>query len=373
MARRMKLPNGFGQISEIKGRKLRKPFRAMVTVGKNEKGRPICRLLKPEAYFKTYNEAYMALMEYNKSPYDFSNDITFEELYERWFAVHSKKVKTTKSIVLAWKYCWPLYKYNVRDIKAKHLRELLDTATIVSEVNGEVHHITPTLKQNVKMVLNLMYDYAVEYEIVEKNIARNISAGSVVTRQELAPKRHHKPFTYYEMTTLWQNQGNIIVDMLLIDCYSGWRPMELCNLTVNDIDLIEGTMKGGMKTEAGRNRVVPIHSAIKPLVIDYYNLAKKTGSEYIFTSNGRPFTYSMYYKAVVRTVEQLSLDPEHKTHDCRKHFITACKKSNVDEYAIKYLVGHTIKDLTERVYTERSIEWLKTEIEKIKSECRNGV
>ena len=32
--KRRRLPNGFGQISELKGRNLRKPFRAMVTVGK---------------------------------------------------------------------------------------------------------------------------------------------------------------------------------------------------------------------------------------------------------------------------------------------------------------------------------------------------
>ena len=44
----MRLPNGFGQISEIKGRKLRRPFRAMVTVGVTEHGRPICKILKPQ-------------------------------------------------------------------------------------------------------------------------------------------------------------------------------------------------------------------------------------------------------------------------------------------------------------------------------------
>ena len=32
--KRKRLPNGFGQISELKGQSLRKPFRAMVTVGK---------------------------------------------------------------------------------------------------------------------------------------------------------------------------------------------------------------------------------------------------------------------------------------------------------------------------------------------------
>lgn len=66
----MRLPNGFGQISELKGRNLRNPFRAMVTVGTDESGRPICRTLKPKGYFKTYNEAYAALVEYNRNPYD---------------------------------------------------------------------------------------------------------------------------------------------------------------------------------------------------------------------------------------------------------------------------------------------------------------
>ena len=64
--KRRRLPNGFGQISEIKGRNLRKPFRAMVTVGKTDTGKPICKPLKPDSYFPTYNDAYAALVEYNK-------------------------------------------------------------------------------------------------------------------------------------------------------------------------------------------------------------------------------------------------------------------------------------------------------------------
>ena len=66
--KRRRLPNGFGQISEIKNRNLRNPFRAMVTVGKTPEGRPICKPLKPESYFPTYNDAYAALVEYNKNP-----------------------------------------------------------------------------------------------------------------------------------------------------------------------------------------------------------------------------------------------------------------------------------------------------------------
>ena len=60
--KRRRLPNGFGQIREIKNRNLRKPFRAMVSVGKTETGKPICKPLKPESYFPTYNDAYAALV-----------------------------------------------------------------------------------------------------------------------------------------------------------------------------------------------------------------------------------------------------------------------------------------------------------------------
>ena len=30
-----------------------------------------------------------------------------------------------------------------------------------------------------------------------------------------------------------------------------------------------------------------------------------------------------------------------------------CKNSGVDEYAIKYMAGHVINDITEAIYTER--------------------
>lgn len=37
----------------------------------------------------------------------------------------------------------------------------------------------------------------------------------------------------------------------------------------------------------------------------------------------------------------------------------------MDEYIIKLIVGHSIQDITEKVYTHRTIEQLKEEIEKI--------
>ena len=41
------------------------------------------------------------------------------------------------------------------------------------------------------------------------------------------------------------------------------------------------------------------------------------------------------------------------------------KKYHVDEYAIKYIVGHKITDIAEKTYTKRELSWLQEEIEKI--------
>ena len=41
------------------------------------------------------------------------------------------------------------------------------------------------------------------------------------------------------------------------------------------------------------------------------------------------------------------------------------KANSMDEYALKRIVGHKIDDITERVYTKRTIEWLISEIDKI--------
>lgn len=77
-------------------------------------------------------------------------------------------------------------------------------------------------------------------------------------------------------------------------------------------------------------------------------------------------TYARYQKAFERIRDELKLNPEHRPHDGRTHFVTMAKRYGVDEYAIKYMVGHKISDITEKVYTRREFTWLREEIEKIK-------
>ena len=60
------------------------------------------------------------------------------------------------------------------------------------------------------------------------------------------------------------------------------------------------------------------------------------------------------------------LKMKHTPHEARHTFITLAKEAEMNEYCLKLIVGHEIGDVTERVYTHRTLENLRTEIEKIK-------
>lgn len=87
-------------------------------------------------------------------------------------------------------------------------------------------------------------------------------------------------------------------------------------------------------------------------------------------SGQKPEKYKVHIQPVskgfTRIRDELKLNPDHRPHDGRKHFVSMAKKYGIDEYAIKYMVGHKISDITEKVYTAREFDWLREEIEKIK-------
>lgn len=372
--KRRRLPNGFGQISEIKNRNLRNPFRAMVTVGKDEQGRPICKPLKPESYFPTYNEAYAALVEYNKNPYDLSPSITISELYDKWTEEYFKTITedSSRGTKDAWKYCSAVYNMRVIDVRARHIKGCMEEG--VATVRGKDKTPTATMKNKIKSLFNQMLDYAVEYELVDRNYARTFNLSDDTIKEIQKVKNEHIAFSDDEMEKLWQHvQDKELVDVILIQCYSGWRPQELGLIELSNVDLEKDIFSGGMKTDAGTDRIVPIHSRIRHLVEQRYKEAQELGSKYLFNyvvpnSNRKNIllTYSRYSRVFERICNELHLNSEHRPHDGRKHFVTMAKKFGVDEYAIKYLVGHKISDITEKVYTEREFQWLREELEKIK-------
>ena len=167
---------------------------------------------------------------------------------------------------------------------------------------------------------------------------------------------------------MWNRVGKVkFVDMILIEIYSGWRPQELAILQVENVDLEKNTMFGGLKTDAGRDRIVPIHPLIKQLVEKRYNEAVEMGSEYLFNDEeghkGTHMTYDKYRVRFNKVMNRLGM--QHRPHETRHTFITNCKRCGVDDHILKRLVGHKDVDITEAVYTHRELYELKRELKKI--------
>lgn len=365
---------GFGQISLIKDKNLRNPYRAMVSAGKSESGRPICRLLKPQAYFPTYNEAYAALVEYNRNPYDLEPGKTVRELFEEWSVIHYKKLKNYSSIravETAWSYCSSVYEMRLTDLRARHIKNCMENGKII--VGGNAKVPSAAMKNKIKSMFNLMLDYAYEYEMVEKNYARTFKLNEDTIKEIQTVKKEHIAFSDEEIDLLWKYvDDKYNVDIVLIQCYSGWRPQELGLIEIQNVNLEEWTYTGGMKTDAGINRIVPIHSKIRPLVVRKYKEALSLGSRYLLNytdperhDKSMKLTYDRYARIFERIKNEIGLNVNHRPHDGRKYFVTKAKQYNMDEYAIKYIVGHKILDITEKVYTERQTSWLADEMEKI--------
>ena len=349
----MKLPNGYGSVTKLSGNR-RKPYLARVTLGwiTNEQTGKTIQNRVPIGTYKTKKEALQALAEYGANPYDIqNNNLTLAELYQKWTEAYFPTLSgesSTRTITSAWKYCHPLYKMRVKDLRARHIKGIMEDGYIISSRGKN----------------------ALEYEIVDKNYARTFDISEDIIKEKEAATRGHIIFPPDEMKILWDNVDKILfADWVLIQCYMGWRPQELATLQLADVNLDEWYMVAGMKTDAGKNRMVPIHTKIQPLVKrnDY---AVSLGSDALFndptaTKGGMKITYDKYAGRFDKVMAALKLNPEHRPHDPRMTFITMAKKAGIDPMVVKRLAGHRINDVTEAVYTVRDLEWLRSDIEKI--------
>lgn len=375
----MKLPNGYGSVTKLSGNR-RKPYLARVTLGWTidpSSGKSIQNRV-PIGTFKTKKEALQALAEYGANPYDIqNNNLTLSDLYQKWTEAYFPTLESessSRTIIAAWRYCHAIYSMRVKDLRARHIKGIMEDGYVIPSHGkdaGQKVYASPGTKSRIKSMFNLMLDYALEYELVDKNYARTFDLSNDIIKEKEAATRGHIVFTNTEMKILWDNVDSLrFVDWILIQCYMGWRPQELAKLKIENVHLDGQYITGGMKTDAGKDRSVPIHPRIKNLVERNYNQAVELGSQYLFNDplavkGGMTITYDKYAGRFSKIMDALKFRDDHRPHDPRKTFITMAKKADVDEYVIKRLIGHRITDITEGTYTERDIEWLRTELLKM--------
>ena len=321
----MRMPNGFGSVVNL-GKNRRRPWAVRFTVawGNDKKQK-----YKYLSYHEKRKDALAALISYNKKPFDLDRaSVTFAEVFEAWagrkFSELGKhSVRNYKSI---YRKCEGLYSIPFRELKTAHLQAVVDA-------NKSLAHVTL-----LKVLFGQLYGYALKNDLCEKDYSQFVE---IPTKEKKVEK---VPFTSAEVSTLWKHKDEPFVDLVLILLYTGMRISELIEMKIEDINLDESYMIGGVKTAAGRNRIIPIHAEIMPLVKAQYSPNKK----YLFQSvRGNKLQYN-YFAA--------------------KKFTPLMEKSQADRVGLngtilKKIVGHANGDITVH-YTHKDITEILEEIKK---------
>ncbi len=193
----MKLPNGYGSVTKLSGNR-RKPYLARVTLGwitDEQTGKTVQNRV-PIGTFKTKKEALQALAEYGANPYDVqNNNLTLSELYQKWTESYFPTLKSessSRTIIAAWRYCHAIYGMRVKDLRARHIKGIMEDGFIIPSCGkdaGQKVPASPGTKARIKSIFNLMLDYALEYELVDKNYARTFDLSNDIIKEKEAATR----------------------------------------------------------------------------------------------------------------------------------------------------------------------------------------
>lgn len=165
---------------------------------------------------------------------------------------------------------------------------------------------------NMRNLYNKLDQYALEMGIIQTSYAQFIA----IDCDEEETSRI--PYSFEEIEFLWTLEGNQDIDILLCLLYNCMRIEELLELQIENINFKNGYMIGGLKTENGKNRIIPVHSKIEHIFSNYYE--KNKNNKYLFTDeNGNKINYKDYYYRFCKFKEdnKENFSKKHVVHETR--------------------------------------------------------
>lgn len=343
----MKLPNGYGSVYRLPGNR-RRPWRAQVTTGWTEDGK---QLRYTVGYFQSRQEALTALADYRKNPIGEKRDATFGQIYDDWSETEYKRL--APGGVSAYKAMWKRFEA-LRDVPIRHIK----TSDLQKIVDGMLDEgLSRSSLEKAKTLAGILFEVAVNDDIIDRNYARAI---------RLPPSRKPKRETYTDAEIRLVEQlakaGDIWAGTIMILLYTGMRIGELVTLTRFQVDAENWIITGGIKTDAGRDRIVPVHSKILPYIRYWY----ESKGPRLIHRDGQPISVDYYRKHLYYPTLQRAGVKRHLTpHTTRHTFATLLDRAKVNTKHIQDLIGHSSYTVTADVYTHPRIEELRAAIEAI--------
>lgn len=350
----MRYPSGYGSVIKLSGRR-RKPYAVRITTGFVLKGteehpRAVQQYRYLE-YFEKRTDAVKYLADYNagirvREHMAVSDVPTFAEIYalvmeERKNSRRGMAKSLERSYNAAFQRLTPIH-----DIKVCNLRHY-----DVQPVIDQSKNMSKSTIYNMITVCRMVAAHAQKCEYITTDFSTHLEGNYK------DPEIIHHPFTNNEIKRLWKDRSETTARFALVTVYTGLRPSELLCASVSDSDVARGYFTAGMKTAAGRGRIVPVHPDIKPML---RALIMESEDGRLFGKISLATFRRRYWNEYMKTACM-----EHLPHDGRHTCATLMESAGIPLVRRKLILGHAVSDITEGTYTHVSPEELVAEISKI--------
>lgn len=333
----MKRSNGTGSIKFIKGRS--KPY-AVFRPSKMVNGKRKAELI---GYFATHDEAEETLLMETLHP---TKNTTLGELWNMWKKTRSftdLAKSTQEGYCMAFNYMKDYENKRFADMKQDDFQRCIDNAVDKGK--------SVSTQNKVKILCNILSVYALINDITYKSYAVKLKTAK-------AEKPQIEIFSADDIKKLFANDNKPLVDTILILIYTGMRISELLTLNKFQVNLNEMVIVGGLKTDAGRDRIIPVHPKIQNYISRHYESCRNKLIEH----DGKPYTSRYYRKKYYEVLESLGIR-KISPHKARHTFFSLMSLYCKDSKVIADVGGHTDVHFTENVYVHPDLERLRKGVE----------
>ena len=312
--------------------------------------------------FTTKAEAERFLSKLEKKSISDKWNFTFEQAYTAWNSSHFSDLTPTgiNSYEYAYKRLSHLAKRPAREIRTSDYQQVID------EMAGEgLSRISVT---NVRMLARQISLWMMREDLIDKNYGELIRIPKTVRKTQ-----KKAPFTDAEISFLWkfafeENDGELTdcarsAQIILLLIYTGMRGAELFEMKKNNVHLNERHMIGGVKTEKGKNRVIPFPAKIAPIVESLY--ANTTGELLMSGYQGRNRGLENFKKRdYVDCLDRLKISA-NTMHATRNTFASLSVRAGIKPELLQEIIGHEEYTTTLEFYNKNRKEDLISAIDAL--------
>ena len=289
---------------------------------------------KTKGGFKTKTAALEYCQQLKKSPNKLESNLTFKQVYDRWVPYYEPRIAsiTMATYKAAFKHFSSVYYYKITTMTVDDLQQCIDSCD-----KGR------STKDNMRSVCSLVFKYACQNNLVDKNLASFLYSGK-------EKKGTRSPITFEELKLIKDAVGKEpYADYVYCLCYTGFRPNEMLSLKKDAFHVVEhegrvyNILIGGCKTPAGIDRTVTISPKILP-IIEYL---LKSDSEYLFPKEDGSMMDDEYFRenCFYPLMDKLGIKGK-VPYSCRHTFANLLKQVYGSDTDKASLIGHADASMT---------------------------